>query len=88
MFYSLDGIIILPKTILYLISIVQIPIGLIGGMVQSIRGCFEFDPEKRREKFETAKVLFISGIPFVGPCLAFNRSDKLGRKPETATVNI
>jgi len=64
---------------LYSFSIIQIPIGLIGGFIQLLIACVESDPDRSHHKYQVAKILFISGIPFCGPAMAFNRYFAIGK---------
>lgn len=59
--------------ILYCATLVNVPIGIIGGIVQLVRSIFITDNEKRAHTIDIAKVFFISAFPFVGPLFAAAR---------------
>lgn len=57
---------------LYSISIINVPIGIIGGLVFWVKFMLETDVKKAQRLKYMSNVLFISAIPIVGPCMAFN----------------
>lgn len=75
---------------LYCFSVIQIPIGIFGGFVQFLRALCESDPFEYEEKISSSKNWFLSGIPFCGPLIAFNRVMKIDstKKPERMNVQI
>lgn len=61
---------------LYSISIINVPIGIIGGIVLWVKFVLETDVKKAQRLKYMSNVLFRSAIPIIGPCLAFNYKPK------------
>lgn len=73
---------------LYCFSIIQIPIGIIGGCIQFLRAMCESDPMQYEEKIASSKNWFLSGIPICGPVIAFNRVMAIKPQPQKVTIQI